>query len=149
MVDVQLMLVPLEVDGEHAGFFAVYHDVTDVQRARERAETLLAVTQVLGKTLSLEDTIEAILGELQRVVPYDSCSVQVIQGNRLVIVGGRGLDDLEACSEWASIWTTRPISTARSCGRSGDRSSPTCRRIRTSRASNTERHAFADGYARR
>ena len=52
------------------------------------------MTQVLGKTLSLEDTIEAILGELQRVVPYDSCSVQVIQGDRLVIVGGRGLDDL-------------------------------------------------------
>ena len=54
------------------------------------------MTQVLGKTLSLEDTIEAILDELQRVVPYDSCSVQVIQGNRLVIVGGRGFDDLEA-----------------------------------------------------
>ena len=52
------------------------------------------MTQVLGKTLSLEDTIEAILGELQRVVPYDSCSVQVIEGDRLVIVGGRGLDDL-------------------------------------------------------
>ena len=28
-------------------------------------------------------------------MPYDSCSVQVIQGNRLVIVGGRGFDDLE------------------------------------------------------
>ena len=54
------------------------------------------VTQVLGKTLSVEDTIEAILDELQRVVPYDSCSVQVIQGSRLVIVGGRGLDDLES-----------------------------------------------------
>ena len=94
LVDVQLMLVPLDVDGEHVGFFAVYHDVTDVERARERTETLLAVTQVLGKTLSLEDTIEAILGELQRVVPYDSCSVQVIEGDRLAIVGGRGLDDL-------------------------------------------------------
>ena len=57
------------------------------------------MTQVLGKTLSLEDTIETILDELQRVVPYDSCSVQVIQGNRLVIVGGRGFDDLEACSD--------------------------------------------------
>ena len=27
-------------------------------------------------------------------MPYDSCSVQVIQGNRLVIVGARGLEDL-------------------------------------------------------
>ena len=61
-----------------------------------RADTLFAVTQVLGKTLSLQDTFETILGQLQRVVPYDSSSVQVIQDNRLVIVGGRGFDDLQA-----------------------------------------------------
>src|ERR1041385_8616861 len=66
----------------------------EASTARLRAETLFAVTQVLGKTLSLADTIEAILTELQRVVPYDSCSVQVIQGHRLVIVGARGLEDL-------------------------------------------------------
>ena len=95
-MDVELMLAPLLVDGEHAGFLAIYHDISAMQRARERAETLLAVTQVLGKTLRLEQTIEAILDELQRVVPYDSCSVQVIDGNRLEIVGGRGLADLEA-----------------------------------------------------
>jgi len=70
--------------------------ITELETARLRAETLFAVTQVLGKTLSLDDTIETILGELQRVVPYDTCSVQVIQGNRLVIVGGRGFDQLDA-----------------------------------------------------
>jgi len=95
-VDVELMLAPLIVEGSHVGFLAIYHDISDVERARAHAETLLTVTKVLGKALGLEDTIEAILGELQRVVPYDSCSVQVIQGNRLVIVGGRGFDDLEA-----------------------------------------------------
>jgi PAS domain S-box-containing protein len=94
LVDVQMMLVPLSVDGEQIGFYAIYHDITELQRARENTETLLAVTRVLGTTLSLEDTIEAILDELGRVVPYDSCSVQVIQGDRLVIVGGRGLEDL-------------------------------------------------------
>jgi PAS domain S-box-containing protein len=94
LVDVQMMLVPLRVDGEHVGFYAIYHDITELQRAREHAETLLAVTQVLGETLSLEDTFETILGELQQVVPYDSCSIQVIQGNRLVIVSGRGFEDL-------------------------------------------------------
>jgi signal transduction histidine kinase/CheY-like chemotaxis protein/HPt (histidine-containing phosphotransfer) domain-containing protein len=70
--------------------------IAELETARLRAETLFAVTQVLGKTLSLQDTFETILGQLQRVVPYDSSSVQVIQGNRLVIVGGRGFDDLEA-----------------------------------------------------
>jgi signal transduction histidine kinase/ActR/RegA family two-component response regulator len=68
--------------------------VAELETARLRAETLYAVTQVLGKTLSLEDTFETILGELQRVVPYDSCSIQVIQGDRLVIVSGRGFEDL-------------------------------------------------------
>ena len=95
-IDVELMLVPLMVDGDHAGFLGIYHDITELQRARERAETLLTVTQVLGKTLSLHDAIETILDELQRVVPYDSCSVQVIQGNRRVIVGGRGFENLES-----------------------------------------------------
>jgi signal transduction histidine kinase/DNA-binding response OmpR family regulator len=68
--------------------------IAELETARLRAETLVAVTQVLGKTLSLHDTIETILTELEQVVPYDSCSVQVIQGNRLVIVGARGLEDL-------------------------------------------------------
>ena len=70
--------------------------IAELETARLRAETLFAVTQVLGKTLSLNDTFEAILGELQKVVPYDSSSVQVIQDGRLVIVGGRGFDDLDA-----------------------------------------------------
>jgi signal transduction histidine kinase/CheY-like chemotaxis protein len=70
--------------------------IAELETARLRAETLLAVTQVLGKTLSLQETFEAILSELQRVVPYDSCSIQVIHGNRRVIVGGRGFDDLGA-----------------------------------------------------
>ncbi len=91
LVDVRMMLVPLTVEGEHVGFYAIYHDITELERARRHTETLLSVTQVLGKTLSLEDTIEAILGELQRVVPYDTCSVLVVRGDRLVIVGGRGL----------------------------------------------------------
>jgi hypothetical protein len=40
--------------------------IAELETARLRAETLFAVTQVLGKTLSLNDTFEAILGELQR-----------------------------------------------------------------------------------
>lgn len=68
--------------------------IAELESARLRAESLLSVTRVLGKTLTLEDTFEAILSELAKVVPYDSCSIQVIQKDRLVIVGGRGFDDL-------------------------------------------------------
>ena len=70
--------------------------IAELEMARLRAETLFEVTQTLGKTLSLEDTFETILGQLQRVVPSGSSSVQVIQGRRVVIVGARGFDDLEA-----------------------------------------------------
>ena len=38
--------------------------IAELESARLRAETLFAVTQVLGKTLTLEDTFEAILSEL-------------------------------------------------------------------------------------
>jgi PAS domain S-box-containing protein len=93
-VDVELLLVPLTADGSRAGFLGIYHDITELERAREHAETLLTMTQVRGKTLSLQATIESILDELLRVVPYDSCSIQVVQGTRLVIVGARGLEDL-------------------------------------------------------
>lgn len=64
--------------------------------ARTRAETLQAVTQALSQTLNLQQVFEVILRELQKVVPYDSSSIQVIQNNRLVIVGGRGFEDLDA-----------------------------------------------------
>lgn len=70
--------------------------VNALEMARTRAETLQAVTQALSQTLDLQQVFEVILGELQKVVPYDSSSIQVIQHNRLVIVGGRGFDDLDA-----------------------------------------------------
>lgn len=70
--------------------------IDELETQRLRAETLYAVAQALGKTNSLQDTFETILAQLQRVVPYDSASIQVIRGDRLVIVGGRGFDDLDA-----------------------------------------------------
>jgi GAF domain-containing protein/CheY-like chemotaxis protein len=70
--------------------------VAALETARTRAETLQAVTQALSQTLDLQQVFQVILGELQKVVPYDSSSIQVIQNNRLVIVGGRGFDSIEA-----------------------------------------------------
>jgi len=62
--------------------------------AREQAETLRAVTQALSTTLSLQQVFDLILMELQKVVPYDSCSIHQIQGDHRVIVGGRGFANL-------------------------------------------------------
>ncbi len=62
---------------------------------RVRAETLFAVAQILARTLTLEETFETILSQLDRVVPYDSSSIQVVQGGLRVIVGGRGFEEPE------------------------------------------------------
>jgi GAF domain-containing protein len=39
--------------------------------------------------------IRLVLSELRRDVPYDSCSVQELRGDRLVIIGGVGFADLD------------------------------------------------------
>ena len=124
--------------------------ILELETARLRAETLLAVTQVLGKTLSLDETIETILGELQRVVPYDSCSVQVIQGDRLVIVGGAR----PRRSRGPARRGLRPRGRdqPRQPGRAVEadsKSSRTFRKTRTLRARSTAVDAFAGGSALR
>ncbi len=67
----------------------------EAERRRE-AETLFAVAQAMSATLDLHQVLEAILTELQKVVPYDSASVQQLQGNYLAIIGGRGFPNIEA-----------------------------------------------------
>ncbi len=37
-VDVEIVLVPLVIDGEHTGYYAIYHDITELEAARAAAE---------------------------------------------------------------------------------------------------------------
>ena len=74
---------------QNARLFEIEH------AARAQAETLHAVTQALSRTLGLQDVFDLILTELQKVVPYDSCSVQQLDGDYSVIVGGRGFPNLD------------------------------------------------------
>ena len=37
-VDVEIVMVPLVVDGEHTGFYVLYHDVTELEAARRDAD---------------------------------------------------------------------------------------------------------------
>jgi len=60
--------------------------------AREREHALRAATQALSATLRLPEVLAAILSELQDVVPHDAASVQQLQGDQMVIVGGRGIN---------------------------------------------------------
>jgi diguanylate cyclase (GGDEF)-like protein len=82
--------------GGFAQLAAVAHEndrlIGTERSAREQAQALRAATQALSATLSLRDVLAAILSELQNVVPYDTASVQQLQDDRMVIIGGRGID---------------------------------------------------------
>lgn len=65
------------------------------QASRRRAETLQQVAAVLGSTLEVEELVHRVLEELQKVVPYDSASVQLLRDDYLEIIAGRGFDDVD------------------------------------------------------
>ena len=68
----------------------------EAQTARDRAERLQSAIQALSSSLVLQEVLENILTELQRVVPYDSASVQQLKGpHSLEIIGGHGFVNLE------------------------------------------------------
>ena len=64
-------------------------------RRRHEAETLKTATQALGATLDLNTVLESILVELQRVVPYDSASVQQLREGSLELIAGHGFANPE------------------------------------------------------
>ena len=65
------------------------------QQRRRDAEALRETALALTSALDRNQVVERILTQLQQVVPYDSASVQLLHGDRLVITGGRGFLNLK------------------------------------------------------
>ena len=64
------------------------------QRQRREAETLRQASFALTSALKRDEVVELILAQLQKVVPYDTASVQLFRGDRMEIIGGRGFTNL-------------------------------------------------------
>jgi signal transduction histidine kinase len=68
----------------------------DAERERRRqADTLLQAASVVTSTLELDELLTRILDQLQRVVNYDSASVQLLEGEGLQVIAVHGFSDPE------------------------------------------------------
>jgi len=71
-------------------------ELFEAERAtRNHAERLLEAAKAVTSSLELPHVLQTILQQLQRVVPYDSATVQELRGNRSVIVAGVGFPDVD------------------------------------------------------
>ena len=75
--------------------FEKFKAMEHAQNKARTSETLRKASAVVSGTLEMESAVAHILEQLNRVIPYDSASIQLLDGNELVIVGGRGWENSE------------------------------------------------------
>ncbi len=69
------------------------HLLDEEQRRRREAETLRDVTTALTTTLQMDALLKIILDSAAKIVPYDSASIILMDGQEFKIVAARGLPD--------------------------------------------------------
>ncbi|MFW5694416.1 MAG: diguanylate cyclase [Alkalispirochaeta sp.] len=90
-------------DGRPVLFVGVDTDVSRFKAVEERLqqqndelETLRQVAAVIGSSLDLQATVQRILRYTQRIIPYETATVQILQEGELRVIGGFGFRDLSA-----------------------------------------------------
>lgn len=76
---------------------AQLREANRIERERRiEIETLRSIVATIGGTLDLAETVERILAETRRIIPYDTATVQILHESHLEIIGGYGFPDIEA-----------------------------------------------------
>lgn len=70
-----------------------FQAVESAKRRADTSELLRKAIVSVAEKLELDQTVSHILVELKQVVPYDSASIQMVEGKDLLIVGGHGWDN--------------------------------------------------------
>jgi diguanylate cyclase (GGDEF)-like protein/PAS domain S-box-containing protein len=65
----------------------------DLHRRAQEAETLSEAAAILTSALDLEQVLERILTQLERVVPFDNVTVILVEGKGACITASRGLQE--------------------------------------------------------
>ena len=76
--------------------FEKFKAVEQAQRRAAASEVLRKASAAVTETLEIDETVTRILEQLKQVVPYDTASVQILNGNELEIIGGSGFADPKA-----------------------------------------------------
>jgi diguanylate cyclase (GGDEF)-like protein/putative nucleotidyltransferase with HDIG domain len=58
--------------------------LSSIAAARQEAQVLFELTQDLGNSLSLGETLSVLSGRLKRLVPYDAIAAYIVRGNELL-----------------------------------------------------------------
>jgi PAS domain S-box-containing protein len=69
-VEVELLAAPLVLDGEPIGTFAIYHDITELNRQKRFLEALLEVSPEAIVTTDLHDTVTSWNPSAERLFGY-------------------------------------------------------------------------------
>jgi PAS domain S-box-containing protein len=88
LVDVEVLVVSLRMDGEPIGSYAIYHDVSELHRQKQYFESLLEISPTAIITVDLED----------KVTSWNPAAEKLF-GNACDEAVGRNIDALVAASD--------------------------------------------------
>jgi PAS domain S-box-containing protein len=75
--------------------------INELEMKNAEAETLRESTAVVAATLDVSETVQRILEQIKRVVQYDSASVWLYEGEKVIMVGWNGLPpEMETLGEY-------------------------------------------------